>query len=60
MTNTPDYRDADELIRYELKPQWESYKREVENSVDYLKDIIYSAYLEGREEGFKEGKEEGI
>lgn len=56
----PKYNDADELIKYQLKQQWDSYTLEVVSSVDYLKDMIYSAYLEGHEEGFEEGKEVGF
>ena len=49
---TPDYRDGEELIHDHLRHDYNELD-------DELKSLVYSAYLQGIEEGYAEGHSVG-
>jgi len=59
MTAIADYRNADELIKDHFKyeeVQFENMNDELRVAV---REWVYSAYLQGLEEGYNSGTEEG-
>jgi len=52
MASVPDFKSGRDLVNSQ-------FYREFDNIDDALKDLIYSAYLQGHEEGYNEGFEVG-